>query len=115
MPPYIDITGDQALWLVFLTTLAARIGLPVPAAPLLVVVGGLAATGQLSLAVLLVVAVIANLLGDSVWFYGGRSHGARVMRLLCRMSLSPDSCVRQSESLIARWGGSSLIAAKFVP
>jgi rhodanese-related sulfurtransferase len=37
------------------------------------------------------------------------------MRQLCRISLSPDSCVRQSESLITRWGGSSLIAAKFVP
>ncbi|HKW85121.1 MAG TPA: rhodanese-like domain-containing protein, partial [Burkholderiaceae bacterium] len=30
-------------------------------------------------------------------------------------SMSPDSCVRQSEAFIGRWGGSSLIAAKFVP
>ena len=37
------------------------------------------------------------------------------MKQLCRISLSPDSCVRQSESLITRWGGSSLVAAKFVP
>lgn len=45
----------------------------------------------------------------------GRAHGHRVLRLLCRVSLSPDVCVRQSESLIARWGGSSLLAAKFLP
>ena len=37
------------------------------------------------------------------------------MKLLCRISPSPDSCVRQSESLIARWDGSSLVAAKFLP
>jgi rhodanese-related sulfurtransferase len=38
-----------------------------------------------------------------------------VLKLLCRISMSPDSCVRQSEAFIGRWGGSSLIAAKFVP
>ena len=59
--------------------------------------------------------MLANIAGDAAWFWGGRRHGHRVMRLLCRVSLSPDSCVRQSESLITRWGGSSLIAAKFVP
>jgi hypothetical protein len=37
------------------------------------------------------------------------------MNLLCRISQSPDSCVRQSESPILRWGGSSLIATKLVP
>lgn len=54
-------------------------------------------------------------MGDGVWFQAGRWHGHRVLRLLCRISLSPDSCVRRSETLITRWGGSSLIAAKFLP
>nr|WP_297530677.1 VTT domain-containing protein [uncultured Roseateles sp.] len=101
--------------LVFLVTLAARIGAPVPAAPLLVVAGGLAAAGRLSAVSLVVAAVLANVLGDAIWFIAGRSYGHRVLRLLCRVSLSPDVCVRQSESLIARWGGSSLLAAKFLP
>src|SRR4030095_7712848 len=50
-----------------------------------------------------------------IWFQAGRRHGHRVLRLLCRISLSPDTCVRSSESLITRWGGGSLIAAKFLP
>ena len=75
----------------------------------------LAVAGGPSLVMAFVVAVIANVLGDAVWFWAGRLYGGRVMGLLCRFSLSPDSCVRQSESLIARWGGSSLVAAKFVP
>lgn len=111
----INLLIQHGLLLVFAVTLAARIGVPVPAAPLLVVAGGLAAAGSMSMAAALAVAIGANVLGDAVWFQAGRLHGHRVMKLLCRISLSPDSCVRQSESLIARWGGSSLVAAKFLP
>jgi len=106
---------NHGMLIVFAVTLAARIGAPLPAAPLLVVAGGLSAAGPFSAAATFGVSMLANVAGDAVWFWGGRRHGYRVMRLLCRISLSPDSCVRQSESLIVRWGGLSLIAAKFVP
>ena len=115
MRALIDLLIQHDFLLVFLVTLAARIGAPVPAAPLLVVAGGLAAAGRLTAVSLVVAAVLANVLGDAIWFIAGRSYGHRVLRLLCRVSLSPDVCVRQSESLIARWGGSSLLAAKFLP
>lgn len=106
----------HAISVVFLVTLAARIGLPVPASPVLVVAGGLAAIAEPSLLVSMVAAaVLANVLGDAVWFYAGRIYGYRFMRLLCKISISPDSCVRSSETLIGRWGGLSLVAAKFVP
>jgi membrane protein DedA with SNARE-associated domain/rhodanese-related sulfurtransferase len=101
--------------LVFVVTLAARAGAPLPAAPLLVVAGGLGALGQMPLGVTIGLSLLANLLGDVVWFVAGRVLGYRVLRLLCRISLSPDSCVRQSEDLFGRWGGLSLVAAKFVP
>ncbi len=101
--------------IVFLVTLAARAGAPVPAAPLLVVAGGVAMTGRMSLVACLVVSLVANVLGDAVWYQAGRWRGHRVMKLLCRISLSPDTCVRQSEGILSRWGGSSLIAAKFLP
>ena len=115
MRALIDLLIQHDFLLVFLVTQAARIGAPVPAAPLLGVAGGLAAAGRLSAVSLVVAALLANVLGDAIWFIAGRSYGHRVLRLLCRVSLSPDVCVRQSESLIARWGGSSLLAAKFLP
>ncbi|MBA2960942.1 MULTISPECIES: DedA family protein/thiosulfate sulfurtransferase GlpE [Ramlibacter] len=115
MQTLIDLLIRHDALAVFLVTLAARIGLPVPAAPLLVVAGGLAAGGRVSLAFVLAVSTAANVLGDGVWFLAGRRYGYRMMRLLCRISLEPDSCVRQSETLVARWGGRSLLAAKFVP
>lgn len=115
MPPLIDLVITHGTLLVFVATLAARIGAPVPAAPFLVIAGGLAAMGQMSWVAALVAAIVASNLGDGLWFWAGRRHGYRVLRLLCRISISPDSCVRQSEAFILRWGGRSLIAAKFVP
>lgn len=106
---------DNAFGLIFGVSFAARIGLPVPAAPVLVVAGALVAMGQVWLPGALLAAVLGNLLGDGAWFYAGRRFGFRFMRLLCRVSLSPSSCVQRSESLITRWGGLSLLAAKFVP
>lgn len=115
MRALIELLIQYDILLVFAVTLAARVGAPLPAAPLLVVAGGLGAAGQISALGVSVAAVVANVLGDGVWYVAGRIHGHRVLRLLCRVSLSPDVCVRQSESLIARWGGSSLLAAKFLP
>jgi hypothetical protein len=59
--------------------------------------------------------VVASLLGDLVWYVVGRIYGLRVLRLLCRVSISPDSCVRQTEDRFLRWGAPSLMIAKFVP
>ncbi|QPF72200.1 sulfurtransferase [Roseateles sp. DAIF2] len=115
MRELLDLLIAHGVLLVFAVTLAARAGAPLPAAPLLVVAGGLAAEGQISGWGALAVAVLANIGGDAVWFVAGRSHGHRVMKLLCRISLSPDACVRQSEGLILRWGGQALLAAKFLP
>jgi len=115
MRELIALLVDHGVLVVFIATLAARVGMPVPASPLLVVAGGLAVAGEFSWLATLGSSIVANVAGDGIWFVAGRRHGHRVMKLLCRISLSPDSCVRQSESLIVRWGGNSLIAAKFLP
>jgi membrane protein DedA with SNARE-associated domain/rhodanese-related sulfurtransferase len=115
MNDFVALLASQGAALVFAATLATRLGAPVPAVPFLVVAGGLTVGGQLSFVAVVLAAVLGNILGDGVWFLAGRRWGYRVMRLLCRISLSPDSCVRRSESILGRWGGWSLIAAKFVP
>lgn len=115
MSSTLQLLAAHSTWLVFVVTLAARLGAPLPAAPLLVVVGSLAVTGAVDFWPAMIASVIANLLGDAAWFYAGKRFGNRMLRLLCRISISPDSCVRQSEDFIHKWGGSSLIAAKFIP
>ena len=101
--------------LVGANVLLEQLGLPIPAVPTLVLAGALAADGKLPLAGLLAVSVAASLAGDAVWFLLGRRHGHRVLRTLCRISLSPESCVRQTESIFDRWGFWALLVAKFIP
>jgi membrane protein DedA with SNARE-associated domain/rhodanese-related sulfurtransferase len=111
----IGLLVTQGGWMVFAATLASRLGLPVPGAPFVVVAGAMVALGRLPIAGVLLACVVANVVGDGVWFLIGRRQGYRILRLLCRLSISPDSCVTQSERFIGRWGGASLLAAKFLP
>ena len=115
MQELINLLHQHGLLLVFLVTLASRVGLPVPAAPLIVVAGGLVATQRMALLDLLLVSVLANVIADWVWYAAGRHYGSRIMRLVCRVSQSPDSCVLESEGMLTRWGGGSLVLAKFIP
>lgn len=107
--------ADYGLGVVFLNVWAAQLGLPVPAYPMLIVTGALSVEGRHSAAGLLTAAVAACLLADLAWYAAGRRYGSRVLRTICRISISPDSCVRQTESLFERWGVWSLLVAKFIP
>ena len=109
------LLAQHGLWLVFFWVLAERIGLPLPALPVMIVAGALASDGRLPLAALCAAALLACLIGDTLWYLAGLRFGARVLRLLCRISLSPDACVKQSETRFERWGGTLLVVAKFVP
>lgn len=115
MNDLVALLATQGAVVVFVATLATRLGAPVPAVPFLIVAGGLTVGGQVSFIAVVFAAVLGNILGDGAWFLAGRRWGYRVMRLLCRISLSADTCVKRSESILGRWGGMSLIAAKFVP
>ena len=100
---------------VFLNVLLQQLGVPVPAVPTLLVAGALAADGRLPFGTLLAAVLVATVAADTVWFLLGRRYGQRVLRTLCRMSLSPDSCVRQTEGLFDTYGLASLLFAKFIP
>ena len=115
MDVLIRLVADYGLLFVFVNILALQLGAPVPGYPMLMVTGALAARGQLNISQLLGTAVIACLLADTVWYLIGRRTGRRVLRVLCRISLSPDGCVRQTESIFTRFGPASLLVAKFVP
>lgn len=106
---------EYGLLVVFVTVLLEQLGVPLPAYPVLLVSGALASRGDTSLVALLAVGVAACLIADNVWYAAGTWFGRRVLRVLCQISLSPDSCVRQTESIFVRYGAPSLLMAKFVP
>jgi membrane protein DedA with SNARE-associated domain/rhodanese-related sulfurtransferase len=110
-----ELIAQYGLALVFANVLLERAGLPLPATPTLLVCGALAATGRLSVWAVFGLALLACVIGDTLWYAAGRYYGRRVMKFLCRVSLSPDSCVRTTENRFERWGRLTLVLAKFVP
>ena len=109
------LISQYGLLIIFALVLLEQLGLPLPALPALVVAGALAAGGELSLPALLAAAVIASLVGDSAWYAAGRRYGNRVLKTLCRVSLSPDFCVNQAQANFDRWGMGLLVVAKYIP
>ncbi len=101
--------------LVFGNVLLTQLGMPLPAIPTMILAGALAAGGHLSVLQAFGVAVIASMIADSIWYAAGRRYGHRVLAALCRLSLSPASCVRQTERVFLRYGVGTLVIAKFVP
>jgi membrane protein DedA with SNARE-associated domain/rhodanese-related sulfurtransferase len=111
----IDLVLRYGLGLAFVGVLATQIGLPIPSFPILVVVAALSARGDYNVAQVIAVAVLACLLADFAWYRAGARFGRRVLAAMCRISLSPESCVRQTQAIYERWGAPSLLVAKFVP
>jgi membrane protein DedA with SNARE-associated domain len=94
---------------------AEQIGLPIPSMPLLLAAGTLAGTGRMSFFASLFYTVLAAMAADVIWYQLGRRKGIKILQLLCKISLEPDSCVRRTEGLFAKEGARSLLLAKFIP
>jgi membrane protein DedA with SNARE-associated domain/rhodanese-related sulfurtransferase len=95
--------------------LLQQLGLPIPSVPTMMVAGALAAAGRISGAATFALCVLASLVADLLWFWAGRRFGYPVLRFLCKISLSPDTCVRETEGIFERWGFFSVVLSKFVP
>ncbi|MBZ5588781.1 MAG: VTT domain-containing protein [Acidobacteriia bacterium] len=115
MEQLLELISRYGVLFVFVNVLIEQAGLPVPALPTLVLAGALAADGKLSAPWALVAALLASTIADSAWYLIGRRLGHRVLRTVCRLSISPESCVRQTEGVFERYGLVSLVLAKFIP
>lgn len=101
--------------LLFLVVFFEQVGLPLPAAPWLLATGALVGAGKMNAMSAIVAATAGSLLADVIWFYLGQRYGERVLKLICRISLERDSCVRRTEDVFMRYGMSGVIAARFIP
>ncbi|MYZ42397.1 VTT domain-containing protein [Schauerella aestuarii] len=110
------LLSNQALWLLFLNVLVEQAGLPVPAYPSLVVAGALSLDAVTATpGVILALGVLACVVADSAWYFAGRRYGAWMMSTICRVSMSPDTCIRKSTHLYLQVGPKILLIAKFLP
>ena len=111
----IHVVERHGYALLFCWVLAEQGALPIPSLPLLIAVGALIRTGRMHAGAAVACCLAGALAADVVWFYFGRTRGKRVLRFLCRVSLEPDSCVRQTENAFLKHGLNTLLIAKFVP
>jgi membrane protein DedA with SNARE-associated domain/rhodanese-related sulfurtransferase len=115
MEALIHIIETYGLWVVFFSVLLDQGGLPTPSYAPMIVTAALATDAGQPLWPILLVGSIAALTADIAWFAGGRRYGAQLLRLMCRISLSPDSCVGTTRRVYEKFGAPSLMLAKYIP
>jgi membrane protein DedA with SNARE-associated domain len=101
--------------LTFGLLLAEAIGLPFPAAIALVAAGAAVAAHALWGPYVLLAALVALLLGDTVQFWMGRHMGWLLLGFLCRVSINPETCILRSAESFYKRGKVTLVIAKFIP
>jgi membrane protein DedA with SNARE-associated domain/rhodanese-related sulfurtransferase len=100
---------------VFLNVLLTRLGIPLPAVPVLLLAGTAIANGHLSFWHVLMAALAGALIGDGAWFAAGRLLGRRLIHALARLSAAVEVRVRKARALFMRFGPAIVSVSKFVP
>jgi membrane protein DedA with SNARE-associated domain len=109
------LMARHAYALTFGLLLAEAIGLPFPAAIALVAAGAAVAAHTLWGPYVLLAAITALLLGDTVQFWLGRYMGWLLLGFLCRVSINPETCILRSAESFYKRGKITLVIAKFIP
>lgn len=117
-----DLIARYGPLILFINIFGSSLGLPIPALPTLIAIGAsisivthTSTSTLLHFATMLGAAVLGGVLGDFVWFQGGKRYGERTLNTVCKLSLSRETCVRKTERFFGRWGVRVLIVSRFVP
>jgi membrane protein DedA with SNARE-associated domain/rhodanese-related sulfurtransferase len=93
----------------------AAVGMPLPAATVLLMVGAAAHAGGLNVWAALGLGWAGAVAGDTLLFLGGRYTGWWLLALLCRATVNPEACIFSSAGYFYRRGPRTLLFAKFIP
>src|SRR6185437_1849173 len=115
MPVAIDFFLKYGYSILFLWVLVEQLGAPIPSIPLLLAAGTLTATHQMNVWLVLLAVLLGSLISDSAWYWMGKRYGGAVIKLLCRLSMESNTCVRRTERFFEKRGASALLIAKFIP
>ena len=113
--PFTHIFLAHGYTVLFVWVFLEQIGLPVPAAPLLMTAGTLTATHKLHLLPVLGSILLGSMISDCIWYYLGKRYGHAVVRLLCRFTPERNTCVQRTEGYFGKHGASTLLISKFLP
>ncbi len=115
MPDLAAFLIEHGYLLLVAFVLLEQLGFPLPASPMLIAAGALAASGHLDFGYAYLMGMGACLIADGTWYVLGRRYGGRMLHVLCRFTLEPDDCLRRTGDLYHRYGAFGLVIAKYVP
>ena len=115
MNELLNLLSRYGYLLIFANLFLESVGLPIPAAPILVAAGAAAALGSLKILNVLMIALVACLLGDLLLFLAGRYTGWAILGFLCRLSINPETCILKSAEAFYKRGRLTLVFSKFLP
>jgi len=112
----------EALWtffarhayvVVLLVTTIDATGTPFPGRVLLIAAGALAASGDVSVVAMILIAAGGAVIGDHVWYLIGRWRGERILAFCCRITRRSDDCLERAKALLRRFGPFAIVIARF--
>jgi membrane protein DedA with SNARE-associated domain len=115
MNDVVALVAHHGYLIIFLVVLAEALNLPIPAALALIAGGASAASGNLSATIVVILAIGAMLIGDSLMFILGRYMGWALLGFLCKVSSNPETCILRSAESFYKRGKVTVVIAKFVP
>ena len=114
MQQIIQLIHQYGVLAVCVSVLLEDSGLPIPSYPVLMLASAFTLTSWTA-PLVLIAAVAVAIFADTIWYFAGARLGPSIMRVACRMSFSPDSCVDRTESRFSRIGPWALLMVKFLP
>ncbi len=112
IPQLIELHGPALL---FGFCLLEASGVPIPAALALMAGGAAAAQHVVDLRTMALAALLGLVLGDLILYTLGRFTGWWLLGILCRVAVTPETCILNSAERFYRRGRLTLVFAKFVP
>jgi membrane protein DedA with SNARE-associated domain/rhodanese-related sulfurtransferase len=110
----IELVARHGYAVTMVVLFLAASGVPLPVS-ITLLAGGAASRHGLNPAVLLPLAWMAALAGDTLLFLGGRYTGWWLLAGMCRLSMNPERCIFGSAGYFYRRGPGTLLFAKFIP
>src|SRR5262249_8919316 len=111
---FIDAHSQWALLLLFVLVALESFGLPLPGETALIACGVLASQGALSIAWVIVVAIVAAVVGDNLGYWAARKGGRQLLSQTRLTRRYAERYLPRGESFFARHGGKAVFFGRFV-
>lgn len=115
MNTLVELVQTYGLWVVFLIALLQSVGLPLPSFAVLIVTAAITPPTTGNIVALILTGSLGTLIGDVILYFAGKRYGTGILGKLCKISISPDSCVRSTGDIFDKYGAPALTIVKFIP